>query len=64
LPHFMVDRYQKIIKQGEIKIDSLIPSLHNRNVTNFNDNQSVKHYVGYLRTRYPKRAQRPPRDDP
>ena len=45
LSHFMVDRHQKIIKQGEIKLDSLVTSLQNRNVSNPNENQSIKHYI-------------------
>jgi hypothetical protein len=49
LSHFTVDRHQKIIKQGEIKIDSLVPSLPNSNISNSNDNQSIKHYIDQQR---------------
>jgi hypothetical protein len=45
LSHFTVNRHQKIIKQGEIKLDSFVPSLKNGNVSNSNDNQYIKHYV-------------------
>jgi hypothetical protein len=37
LSHFMVDRHQKITSQEEIKLASLMPSLQNSNVSNFND---------------------------
>jgi predicted ATP-dependent Lon-type protease len=45
LSHFMVDRHQKIIKQGEIKLYSLVTSLQKSNVSNPNENQSIKHYI-------------------
>jgi predicted ATP-dependent Lon-type protease len=37
LSHFMVDRHQKIVKQGEIKLDSLVPSFHDNNVSHSGD---------------------------
>lgn len=45
LSHFIMDRYQRIIKQEDIKLNSLVPSLHDSNVISSNDNQSIKHYV-------------------
>jgi hypothetical protein len=45
LSHFTVDRHQKIIKQGEIKLDSLVPSLHDNDVSNSGDYQSIKHFL-------------------
>jgi hypothetical protein len=56
LSHFTVDRHQKIIKKREIKIDFLQPSLQNSNVSNANDNQSIKALYRsskiYIRTMY------------
>jgi hypothetical protein len=40
-----VDRHQKITKQEEIKLVSLMRSLQNSNVSNSNDDQSIKHYI-------------------
>ena len=31
--------------QGKIKLDSLVPSLHDSNVSNSNDDQSIKYFV-------------------
>jgi hypothetical protein len=45
LSHLTVDRHQKITKQGEIKFTSLVPSLPNSNVSDANNNQSIKHYI-------------------
>jgi hypothetical protein len=45
LSHFTMDRHQKTIKQEDIKLDSLVPSLHGSNVISSNDKQSIKHYV-------------------
>lgn len=49
LSHFTIDRHQKIINQGEIKLDPLLPLLQNNNVSNSNDNQSIKHYIDQQR---------------
>lgn len=45
LSHFAVERHQKIIKQGEIKLDSLAPWLHDNNVSNSNDDKYVKDFM-------------------
>jgi hypothetical protein len=47
--HLTLDRHQRIIKKGEIKLDFLVPSLQNSNVSNSTDNQSIKHYVDQQR---------------
>jgi hypothetical protein len=42
---FTVDRHQKVVKQGEIKVASLLPSLQISNVSKPDDIQSIKQYV-------------------
>jgi hypothetical protein len=45
LSQFMVDRHQKVVKQGEIEAASLLPSLQISNVSKPDDIQSIKQYV-------------------
>jgi hypothetical protein len=45
LSHFTEDRHHKITKQGDIKLTSLVPLLHDNHVNNSNDVQSIKHYI-------------------
>lgn len=45
LSHFMVDRHQKFIKQGEIQLDSLRPLPHDSNVSISSVNQSIMHLM-------------------
>lgn len=45
LAHFMVDRHQKIIGQGEIKLNTLEPPLHDSTISNFSGNQSILHLM-------------------
>jgi hypothetical protein len=45
LSHFTVDRCEKIIKQGKIKVESIIRSLHDNDVSNSGDDQYIKHFI-------------------
>lgn len=45
LAHFKGDRHQKIIKQGEIEMASLLPSPHIPIVSKSDNDQSVKIYI-------------------
>jgi hypothetical protein len=45
LTHYTVDRHQKIVKQEEIKLDALVPLLHDSTMSNSNDNQSIMHLM-------------------
>jgi hypothetical protein len=44
LKHIKMDQHNKIIKQGEIKMSSILPP-SNPNVSKSNDLQYLKHYV-------------------
>jgi hypothetical protein len=45
MSYFIVDQYQKITKQGNINLESLLPSWLTTIVSNSNDTQSIKHYI-------------------
>jgi hypothetical protein len=45
LSQFTVDRHHKVVKNGEIEVASLLPSLQISNVSKSDDIQSIKQYV-------------------
>jgi hypothetical protein len=47
LAHFKMDRRQKIIKQGEIEMASLLPSPHIPIVSKSDNDQSIKIYIDH-----------------
>jgi hypothetical protein len=49
LSHFTVDCHQKITKQEEIKLASLLPSLPTTNARKSNDIQSLRQYIDLQR---------------
>jgi hypothetical protein len=44
LAHLKVDRYQRIIQQGEFEMTSLLPATHAPNVSKPDDIRSLRHY--------------------
>jgi hypothetical protein len=45
LAHFTMDRHQKIVKEGEIEMSSLLPSSQKPHVSKTDDIQSLIHYI-------------------
>jgi AMMECR1 domain-containing protein len=45
LSHFTVDRHQKIVRQGEIEMVSLLTLPQVPTVSNSNTNPSIKSYI-------------------